>query len=201
MSHSINLSKNQSVSLKKADGSSLKKVFMGLSWSSGVEKKGFFGKLFSEEKDIDLDSSVVCFDASGNVVDTVWFRQLTGLNGAIQHTGDDRSGGDGKQDNERINIDLSKVPSNVTTLVFTVNSFTGETFDSIGLARCRLVDADNNEEKVSIDLAAKGKHKGVIMAKVYRVGSGWDIKSIAEIGNGSSSRTIDDLMPQIKKNL
>lgn len=219
MSHSINLSKNQSVSLKKADGSSLKKVYMGLSWSGGegrvvqeTVKPGFLGRLLGQEErtvshrvgggsNIDLDSSVVCFDASGNVVDTVWFRQLTGLNGAIQHTGDDRSGGDGKNDNERINIDLSKVPSNVTALVFTVNSFTGETFDSIGLARCRLVDADNNEEKVSIDLAAKGKHKGVIMAKVYRVGSGWDIKSIAEIGNGSSSRTIDDLMPQIKTNL
>lgn len=198
MSHSINLSKNQSVSLKKADGSTLKKVFMGLSWSSGAEKKGFFGKLFSEQKDIDLDSSVVCFDASGSVVDTVWFRQLTGLNGAIKHSGDDRSGGNGKSDNERINIDLSRVPSNVTTLVFTVNSFTGETFESIGLARCRLVDADTNEEKASIDLAASGKHQGVIMAKVYRVGSGWDIKSIAEIGNGSSSRTIDSLMPQIK---
>lgn len=219
MSHSINLSKNQSVSLKKADGSSLKKVFMGLSWSAGgakvvqeTVKPGFFGRLMGQTEqvvthrvgggfDIDLDSSVVCFDASGRVVDTVWFRQLTGLNGAIQHSGDDRSGGDGKSDNERINIDLSRVPSNVTTLVFTVNSFTGETFESIGLARCRLVDADTNEEKASIDLAASGKHQGVIMAKVYRVGSGWDIKSIAEIGNGSSSKTIDSLMPQIKAHL
>lgn len=200
MSNSISLSKNQSISLKKEDGSSLKKIFMGLSWSSGG-KQGFFGKLFSAGSDIDLDSSVVCFDASGRVVDTVWFRQLTGLNGAIKHSGDDRSGGDGKSDNERINIDLTKVPSNVTSLVFTVNSFTGETFESIGSARCRLVDAETNTEKASIDLAASGKHKGVIMAKVYRVGSGWDIKSIAEIGNGSSSQTIDSLMPQIKNHL
>lgn len=218
MSNSISLSKNQSISLKKEDGSSLKNVFMGLSWSSAsaqtvkeTVKPGFFGKLLGQEEriverhvsggaDIDLDSSVVCFDSNGNRVDTVWFRQLTGLNGAIKHSGDNRSGGDGNSDDERIHIDLSKVPSNVTSLVFTVNSFTGQTFESVGKASCRLVDNDTNQEKAKIDLAASGKHKGIIMAKLYRVGAGWDIKSIAEIGTGES-RTIDGLMPQILRHI
>lgn len=217
MSNSISLSKNQSISLKKPDGSSLKKVFMGLSWKEGspkvikdVVKPSFIGKMFGQKEQevertekvnpIDLDSSVVCFDASGNKVDTVWFRQYEGLNGAIQHMGDNRSGGTGVGDDERINIDLSRVPKDVSTLVFTVNSFTGQTFESVEMARCRLVDAETNEEKASIDLTASGKHKGVIMAKLYRVGSEWEIKSIAELGGGDS-RTIEGLMPQIMRHI
>lgn len=217
MTNSISLSKNQSVRLKKTDGSSLNKVFMGLSWKESSSevviektKPGLLGKLFGQKEQeiqikksadpIDLDSSVVCFDSSGNRVETVWFRQYEGLNGAIKHMGDNRSGGSGVGDDERINIDLSRIPQNVTTLIFTVNSFTGQTFESVEKARCRLVDADTNEEKASIDLTATGKHKGVIMAKIYRVDSGWDIKSIAEIGGGDS-RTIEGLMPQIMKHV
>lgn len=198
MSNSISLSKNQSISLKKKDGSSLSKVFMGLSWKA--KKGGFFSNLFSSGQDIDLDSSVLCFDKKGSLVDTIWFRQLSGLKGAIEHSGDNRVGGDGKSDDETIQIDLSKIPNNVETLIFTVNSFTGQTFESIESASCRLVDETTKEEKAKIDLSATGKHKGVIMAKVYRSNGGWDIKSIAEIGNGES-QTFQQLLPQIKKHL
>jgi stress response protein SCP2 len=40
---------------------------------------------------------------------------------------DNRTGA-GEGDDEQIMVDLSRVPANVKSLVFTVNSFTGQTF-------------------------------------------------------------------------
>lgn len=200
--NTISLSKNQTISLKKQDGSGLKKIFMGLAWREASQTGGFLKRLFSSAQPIDLDSSVLCFDKNGNYMkdNTVWFRQTETFNDAIKHSGDNREGGNGKDDDERINIDLERLPANVQTLVFTVNSFTGQSFETVESARCRLVDAETNTEKASIDLTATGPHQGVIMAKIYRVGNGWEIKSIAEIGKGAS-RTFDDLLPQIRKHI
>src|SRR3954454_21055683 len=123
----VSLSKGQSVSLEKKSGGSLTRVRMGLGWDA-AEKKGLFGK--KRAQSIDLDASALLFNAQGQLVDQVWFRQLTSKDGSVQHTGDNRTGA-GEGDDESIRVDLSKVPSEVTTLLFTVNSFTGQDFSQI----------------------------------------------------------------------
>lgn len=191
----INLQKGQKISLSKESGGSLSKVVMGLGWDAkktgGGLIKGMFGGGGGDS--IDLDASCVLFDEQNKVVDTVWFRQLKSRDGSIVHTGDNRTG-DGDGDDEQIIVALDKVPAHVKALVFTVSSFTGQTFNAIENAFCRLVDSSNNKEVARYTLSAQGSHTAQIMAKVYRHNGEWKMHAIGENGNG---RTIESLLPQI----
>ena len=114
----INLQKGQRISLEKEAGRSLNRVVMGLGWGmKEVQSKGFlgFGGGVRQEA-VDLDASCLLFDTSGNLADTVWFRQLESHCGSIRHSGDDRSGGgEAGADNERIAIDLNRAPAAIQT--------------------------------------------------------------------------------------
>jgi tellurium resistance protein TerZ len=168
---------------------------MGLAWDA-VKSKGFFG-FGGKAPDIDLDASCILFDEQGKQTDVVWFRQLKSNDGSVVHTGDNRDGaGDG--DDEQIIVDLTKVPASIKSLVFTVNSFTGQNFSQIENATCRIVNASDNQEVARFNLTTLGSHNAQIMAKVYRHGNEWKMHAIGEIGNG---RTFAELMPQITPHL
>jgi len=185
----VSLSKGQTVSLVKSGGGGLTRVRMGLGWDA-VRKKGLFG---SRAQSIDLDASALLFDSSGRLVDQVWFSQLRSQDGSVQHTGDNRTGaGDG--DDESIRVDLSSVPPGVRTIVFTVNSFTGQDFSQIENAFCRLIDETTETEIARYDLSGSGSHTAQIMSKVARDGTGW---SMTAIGTAASGRTFHDLLPAI----
>jgi tellurium resistance protein TerZ len=186
----VNLSKGQSVSLTKADGGSLKKVRMGLGWDA-KKTRTLFGR--EKEQAIDLDASCLLFDASRRLVDQVWFRQLRSADGALVHLGDNRTGaGDG--DDESIVVDLQAVAPTVTSLVFVVNSYSGETFGQIENAFCRLVDSTNEQEVARYELSGSGNHTAQIMAKVSRDGGGW---SMTALGVRTEGRTIRDMVPAV----
>ncbi len=191
---SISLQKGQKVSLEKPGGGGLTRVRMGLGWDA-VAKKGLFGK--SKAQSIDLDASCLMFDAGGNLADSVWFRQLRSKDGSVLHTGDNLTG-EGEGDDEVINVDLSAVPANITQLVFTVNSFTGQDFSQIENAFCRLVDEGTGQEIARYELSGSGRHNAQIMAKVSRDGQGWSITAIGATANG---RTFQHLLPVVSAHL
>ena len=192
---SVNLTKGQKISLDKEAGGSLSKITMGLGWDA-VKSKGFFG-FGGKSETIDLDASCVMFDESNRSTDVVWFRQLKSRDGSINHTGDNRTGaGDG--DDEQINVDLNAVPANVKSLVFTVNSFTGQNFSQVENAYCRIVNAANGQEVARFNLSVQGSHTAQIMAKVYRHNGEWKMHAI---GENASGRTFDDLLPLIVPHL
>ncbi|MFI6516433.1 TerD family protein [Spirillospora sp. NPDC050679] len=191
---SVSLQKGQRVSLTKPGGGDLTRVRMGLGWDA-VAKKGLFGK--SRAQSIDLDASCLLFDAGGNLADAVWFRQLRSKDGSVVHTGDNLTG-EGEGDDEVINVDLGKVPANVTQLVFTVNSFTGQDFSQIENAFCRLVDEATGQEIARYELTGSGQHNAQIMAKVARDGAGWSMTAIGAIANG---QTFQHLLPEVKQHL
>jgi tellurium resistance protein TerZ len=188
----VSLQKGQSVRLEKSGGGTLTRVAMGLGWD--VRKaKGLLGLLGGGGGDIDLDASCLLFDADRNLLDQVWFRQLASNDGSIVHSGDNRTGaGDG--DDETINVDLTRLPAAVRTLVFTVNSFTGDSFDRIENAYCRVVDSTNGKELARYDLTGAGSHTGQVMAKLVRSGDGWEMKAL---GDRTSGRTFQDMMGAI----
>ncbi|MFI3119192.1 MAG: TerD family protein [Methylococcaceae bacterium] len=191
----INLQKGQKISLSKESGGALSKVVMGLGWdakqSTGSKLKGLFGGGKTEA--IDLDASCVMFDDQNKVVDVIYFGQLKSRDGSIIHTGDNRSGaGDG--DDEQIKVDLSTVPATVKSLVFTVNSFSGQTFNEVENAYCRIVDSSNDTEVARYTLSSQGSHTALVMTKLYRHNGEWKMHAIGENGVG---RTIDALLPQI----
>jgi tellurium resistance protein TerZ len=201
----ISLEKGQKISLEKEAGGALTKVVMGLGWDSkssqSQEKKGFFGSLMGAVTgggSIDLDASCVLFDENRTMLDTVWFRQLQSRDGSIVHTGDNLTG-DGEGDDEQIIVDLSRVPANVKTLVFTVNSFTGQNFSQVANAFCRVVNQANNKEIARYNLSGcQGSHTAMVMAKVYRHNGEWKMHAL---GENCSGRTFQDLMPVMQANL
>lgn len=188
----VKLVKGQKISLEKDGGGALSQVVMGLGWDA-AEKKGFFG-FGGGSQSIDLDASCILFDATGNVFDTVWFRQLKSKDGSITHTGDNRTG-EGEGDDEQIIVDLTRVPEAAKSLVFVVNNFTGQDFNQVQNAFCRLVDRSNNTEIARYDLSCQGDHNAQIMAKIYRHNNQWKMHAIGENANG---RTFHELLPAIR---
>jgi tellurium resistance protein TerZ len=185
----VNLSKGQSVSLVKSGGGGLTRVRMGLGWDA-VKKRGLFG---SRARNIDLDASALMFGADGTLLDQVWFQQLTSKDGSVQHTGDNLTGA-GEGDDESIRVHLDGVPAAITSIVFTVNSFTGQDFSQIENAFCRLVDETTETEVARYDLTGSGRHTAQIMSKVSRTADGWEMTAI---GATASGRTFHDLLPTI----
>ncbi len=191
----VNLQKGQRISLEKSDGGGLTRIVMGLGWDA-VESKGFFG-FGGGQKDVDLDASAMLFDDGGKLVDQVWFRQLKSKCGALVHTGDNLTGA-GEGDDEQIKVDLTRVPANVKSMFFVVNSFTGQSFKDIKNAFCRVVDDTNGSEFARYDLSAQGAHTAQIMIKIYRHNDAWKAHAI---GENCSGRTFQDLLPVVRPHL
>ena len=196
----VSLQKGQKISLSKEAGGTLTQVKLGLGWDvaqAPQEKKGgLLGKLFGGGSGggfICFGAPCIMFVRNKKPVDTVWFCQLKSKDGSIVHTGDNRTG-DGEGDDEVINVDLSKVPASIVSLVFTVNSFTGQSFEKVENAFCRIVNANDNSEVARYNLSSQGPHTAMIMAKVYRHNNEWKMHAIGETASG---RTFHDLMPAI----
>ncbi|KOV99651.1 MULTISPECIES: TerD family protein [unclassified Streptomyces] len=177
----VSLQKNQTVSLIKGGRPLLSQLRMGLGW-----EPAFRGK------DIDLDASVIAYGPQRNPIDSCYFGKLTILNGAIRHSGDNLTG-EGGGDDEVITVDLGRLPQEVTGLVFTVNSFSGQKFTEVAKAYCRLVDAFSGEELVRFDLTGAEPRTGVLMAKLVRQFSGeWDMTAMGEFVKARTVRNMVD---------
>lgn len=187
----LSLKKGESLSLTKRDGGALTKTRMGLGWDSAAPvKRGLFSRKPAE---VDLDASAIFFDAAGKAVDSIWYGQLASKDGSTRHTGDNVTGaGDG--DDEVILVDLTKVSAAVTQIVFVISSYSGQSFDLVQNAFCRLVDdsTSGSPEIARYELTDAGTHTAMIMAKVSRDGAGWTFKAIGDRANG---RTVADLVP------
>lgn len=186
----INLEKGQKINLQKADGSSLQQVFLGVGWDV-VKNKGFLG--FGGSGNIDLDASVILFDENKKMLDVVYFGQLQSKDGSIRHSGDNLTGA-GSGDDEVIRVNLNQIPAQVKSLVFTVNSFRGQSFEKVENAFCRLVDQSSNQEIASYKLSSQGAHTGLIIAKIYRHNDAWKMHAIGENVHG---RTFQDIVPYV----
>jgi tellurium resistance protein TerZ len=189
---SISLDKGQKLSLTKG-GKGLTKVFMGLGWDPVTSgKKGFLGGLLGGGGgggSIDLDASVIVMDAAKKELYSVSFSKLNSPDGAIRHGGDNLTG-DGDGDDEVIYVDLEKLNPAAAYLVFTVHSFSGQTFNDVDNAVARLVDqASGDEEICQYKLTEKGAHKGVIMASLAKTANGWEMTAH---GVPAGGRTVRD---------
>ncbi|WP_405623935.1 TerD family protein [Streptomyces sp. NBC_00076] len=183
----VSLQKNQTVSLVKGGRPLLSQVKMGLGWEPAYRGK-----------DIDLDASVIAYGPQRNHIDSCYFGKLSIVNGAIKHSGDNLTG-EGGGDDEVIVVDLGRLPQEVTGLVFTVNSFSGQKFTEVAKAYCRLLDAATGEELVRFDLTNAEAQTGVMMAKLVRQFSGeWDMTAM---GDFVKSRTVRGMVKPAAQSL
>ncbi|MFE0730499.1 TerD family protein [Streptomyces antibioticus] len=176
----VSLQKNQTVSLMKGGRPLLSQVKMGLGWEPAYRGK-----------DIDLDASVIAYGPQRNHIDSCYFGKLSIVGGAIKHSGDNLTG-EGGGDDEVIVVDLGRLPQEVSGLVFTVNSFSGQKFTEVAKAYCRLVDATSGEELVRFDLTGAEPQTGVMMAKLIRQYSGeWEMTAM---GDFVKARTVRNMV-------
>jgi tellurium resistance protein TerD len=196
----ISLQKGQRISLSK-EAPGLTKIICGLGWDVIKRAGGGFFSNFGNNggEEYDLDTSVICLDSAGKIIDSksvIYFGNLQHPSGAIVHQGDNLTGaGDG--DDEVIAIDLSRIPANVSKLLFVVNIYDCQArkqdFSQINNAFVRLVNTANDRELANFNLSGKDYQgmTGMILAEVYRHNEEW---KMAAIGNGISVNGLSELV-------
>lgn len=190
----ISLSKGQVLSLNQMSAG-LKRLQMGVGWDPAVAR-GLMARI-TGPKEIDLDASVITFDASKTPTSIVYFGKLQSADGAIRHSGDNLTG-DGDGDDEAILVDLTLLDARIETLVFFVNSYQGHTFDEVDNAYCRVINDETGEELCRFTLTEKSAHTGVVMAVLSRNDDDWLIKAVGMPGVG---RTADQLVPDALRHI
>lgn len=123
------MEKNMAISLNKGGNLSLSKTdpTLKILWGLAGMKRVTSGKSF------DLDASAFLLANHGKVRgdhDFIFYNQLKSADGAVEHTGDNRSGaGDG--DDEVIKINLTTLAADVDKVVITVTTMTRKHVDKI----------------------------------------------------------------------
>ena len=172
----ITLSKGGNLSLSKSDPS-LSRAVLGLGWDTRA----------TDGQDFDLDASAFLLGANGKVrseADFIFYNQLKSVDGSVEHTGDNRTGA-GEGDDERIKLDLSRIPADVQTVAFTVTIHEAESrrqnFGQVRNAFIRLLNEDTGSEIVRFDLGEDfSTETAVIFAEVYRHGGEWKFRAVGQ---------------------
>lgn len=147
-----------------------------------------------KEEPIDLDASIIGFDANEQVVDQVWYRKLVGFDGAIRHSGDDRTG-EGDGDDETISVDLETLPGNVEKLAVCINSFTMQPLSKVKYAYIRVIVQGRTHAFFGMGKGKVPNCTGLLFGVVQRSESaGWEFVTTAAEANG---RNVNESMPEI----
>jgi len=171
----LNLQKNDILDLTKKNPG-LEKVILGAGWD-----------VASMGQDFDLDIAAFLLNENGKVGqipnDVIFFNNKFG--DGITLLGDNRTGaGDG--DDERIQIDLSKIRSDIQKIVFIVTIHEAQsrrqTFGMVNNSYVRLLDEKNNEKELCrFNLKENGSTvTSVIFAELYKEGYEWYFKAIGD---------------------
>lgn len=174
---SINLSKGQKISLSKEDPS-LSKIVVGLGWDTNKYSGGY---------DFDLDAS--CFELGANDkvtkdTDFIFYKNLDSTDGAIHHTGDDRTGGNSEDgDDEQIIVDLTKVPDNIQKIAFTATIYDADkrnqNFGQVSNAYVRLANESTGAEVVRYNLGEDFSiETAIVICEVYKHNGEWKFNAV-----------------------
>lgn len=173
--NALNLQKNDILDLTKKNPG-LEKVVLGAGWD--VATIG---------QDFDLDIAAFLLNSNGKVAqvpnDVIFFNNK--FSDGICLEGDNRTGaGDG--DDERIQIDLSQIRSDVQKIVFMVTIHEAQsrrqTFGMVNNSYVRLLDVKNNEKEICrFNLKENGSTvTSVVFAELYKNGYDWYFKAIGD---------------------
>jgi tellurium resistance protein TerD len=172
----ISLQKGGNVNLSK-EAPNLKKVLIGLGWDPRVTDGATF----------DLDGSAFLLKADGKVrgdADFIFYNNLKSTDGSVTHTGDNTSGA-GEGDDERLVIDLEKVPAEIERITVGVTIHDADArkqnFGMVGKAFIRCMDANGEKEIARYDLSEDGSTEtAMVFGEVYRNNGEWKFKAIGQ---------------------
>lgn len=171
----INLQKGQKVDLTKGNPS-LKNIMVGLGWDVNV---------FDSGTDFDLDAAAFMVGENGKCPtekEFIFYGNLEHSSGALKHMGDNLTG-EGEGDDEQIEVDLTKIPANVSRVVFTVTIYDAEVrrqnFGQVSNAFIRIVDVATDRELIRYDLGEDFSiETAVVVGELYRHNGEWKFNAI-----------------------
>lgn len=197
----INLQKGQKIDLTKGNPG-LSKILVGLGWDEVAKPKsgGILGSLFGggASAAIDCDASAILLNDQNKLTSKerlVYFGNLQSADKSVKHTGDNLTGA-GEGDDEQIQVDLGKVPSDVHKIVFVVNIYDAvkrkQDFGLIANAFIRVVNPVNDQEFCRFNLTENyAGRTSLVVAEVYRHNNEW---KFAAIGEGSNDASLSELV-------
>ncbi len=167
----INLEKGQRQSIDAP------KFTVGLGWDSNSSSTG---------EAFDLDASVFIVGANGKIINDnhfVYYNNLKSPDGAVIHTGDNLTG-DGDGDDEKIQIDLSKISADVNEICFVVTIHHADdrrqNFGQVRNSFIRVIDQSNTElvkyeldEDFSIETAVE-------FGRIYKRNDEWKFEAVGQ---------------------
>lgn len=185
----ITLSKGQKVDLTKTNPG-LTNIVVGLGWDINKYDGG---------QDFDLDSSVFLLGANGKCAsenDFIFYNNTKGANGAVEHTGDNRTGaGDG--DDEQVKINLFGVPDSIQKIAFTITIHDAETrnqnFGQVSNSYVRILSESNGQELIRYDLGEDFSiETAVVVGELYRHNGEWKFSAIGSGYQGGLASLVND---------
>jgi tellurium resistance protein TerD len=172
----ISLQKGGNLSLSRTDPS-LREVLVGLGWAARS----------SDGADFDLDASLFMVQDNGKVRgdhDFIFYNQLKSTCGAVEHTGDNKTGA-GEGDDEALKIRLAEVPAAITRLIIAVTIHEAEqrrqNFGMVQDAFVRIVNLETDSEIVRFDLSEDySTETAMIFAEIYRYNGEWKFRAVGQ---------------------
>jgi tellurium resistance protein TerD len=161
----INLQKGQKISL------GLSKIKVGLGWEPNA----------GTGQDFDLDASAFLINASGRIPSEahfIFYNNTTSPDGAVNHSGDDPTGGSSSGDDEVIEVDLGTVHPDIQELLFivTIHDAQGrrQNFGQVRNSYIRIVDSNDNSEIAKYELNEDFSiETAVEFGRLYRRDGAW----------------------------
>jgi len=171
----INLTKGQKVDLTKGNPG-LKKLMVGLGWDVNA---------FDSGADFDLDAAAFMLGDNGKCPtekEFIFYGNLTHPSEALKHMGDNLTG-EGEGDDEQIFVDLTKIPSNVSKVAFTVTIYEaesrGQNFGQVSNSFIRIVDESSGQELIHYDLGEDFSiETAVVVGELYKHNGEWKFNAI-----------------------
>lgn len=172
----VSLSKGGNVSLSKEEPG-IESVTVGLGWDARS----------TDGQPFDLDASCFMLGANGKVrsdSDFIFYNNLKSADGSVEHTGDNRTG-EGEGDDEAINIELFKVPADVTKLDIAVTIHEAEqrkqNFGMVSNAYIRIVNRKTGKEIARYDLSEDAStNTAMIFGELYKHNNEWKFKAVGQ---------------------
>jgi tellurium resistance protein TerD len=180
----INLKKGNSFNLTK-NQPGLKKLMIGLGWEVVSQR-------------LDLDASVFMIGKSGKLISDeyfIFYNNLQSPDGALKHTGDNRSG-IGEEDDEMILANMDLINTSCEEILIAVTIHEAEVrkhhFGMLSDAYIRLVDVETNIEVLRYDLDAEfGGSTEVIFGKLSLKNNEWHFTATGAGSNKGLQGLID----------
>jgi tellurium resistance protein TerD len=172
----ISLQKGGNVNLSK-EAPGLTKVIIGLGW----DPRSTDGAAF------DLDGSAFMLKADTKVRgdnDFIFYNNLKSSDGSVVHAGDNTTG-QGEGDDEKIAVDLARVPPEVEKVSFCVTIHDADArrqnFGMVAKAYIRCLNAAGEAEIARYDLSEDSSTEtAMIFGELYRHGGEWKFRAVGQ---------------------